>query len=126
MSDILQNLIDLNIEYAVNQEETKINMGENEDNFYTKLDEIKINPKIANINNLEIKKTGIKMNISAPIICRTEAIELNSTMMAGIKFEGKGKSEFIEKIEEKARSFGPEWEKAVEKRKAEILSRTEK
>lgn len=123
MSDFLQKTIDVKMEYRIGQEKTRINMDESEENFYAKLDEIKINPKIANINNLEIKKTGVKMNFTTPIICRAESIELNSSMMAGVKFEGKGKTEFIEKIEEKAKSFGPEWERSVTKRRKEIIKR---
>ena len=68
----------------------------------------------------EIKKNGLKMEFKAPIICKTRNIEHSSSMMIGVKFEGKDKEAFIEKIEETARNFGPEWERSVHKRKEEI------
>jgi len=36
---------------------------------------------------------------------------------------GEDKDAFIEKIEETAKNFGPEWEEAVRRRKEEILKR---
>lgn len=123
MDEILQKMLGVKIEYGLGQEEMKINLGEAEENIYAKLDTISINPKIVSINNLEVKKNSIKMDVKAPIICNPRSVQISSTMMAGIKFEGEGKKLFVDKIEERVRSFGPEWEEAVSKRKEEIVKR---
>jgi len=44
-------------------------------------------------------------------------------MMVGVKFEGIDKDAFVQKIEETSRSFGPEWEDAVTRRKEAIQKR---
>ena len=123
MGDILQEKLGVKIEYIVGQNEMKINMEGTESNYYAKLDEILINPRIVNVHNLEIKKNSVKMDFKAPIMCNPENFDLSKSMMAGVKFEGEDKDAFIEKIEETARNFSPEWEEAVRKRKEEILRR---
>ena len=75
------------------------------------------------LHNLEIKKNGVKMDFKAPIICNIDNADLSRLMRAGVKFEGEDKDAFIEKIEETAKNFGPEWEEAVRRRKEEILKR---
>ena len=45
-------------------------------------------------------------------------------MLVGVDFNGVDKDVFISKIEETARSFGPEWENAVLRRKQLIEQRT--
>jgi hypothetical protein len=87
------------------------------------LDEIVINPKIVDLYGLDIRKTVIKMDFKAPVICDKSNFNLLSSMMVGVKFEGEDKNKFIEFIEERARSFGPEWDNAVRRRREEILAR---
>jgi len=123
MDDLLQKRIGVKIECHYGVDEMKIDIEGDENNFYAQLDEISINPKIVNFHNIEIKKNGLKMDFKAPIICKTRNVESASSMMIGVKFEGKDKKSFIEKIEETARNFGPEWERSVRERKEEILKR---
>jgi len=123
MRDILQHKLGVKIEYIVNQSEMKIDMEGTDGNYYARLDEIIINPKIVDLYNLDIRKNGVKIDFKAPIICNIDTADLSRSMMAGVKFEGEDKDAFIKKIEETARSFGPEWEKAVLKRKEEIQKR---
>ena len=122
MGEILQEKLGVKIEYVVGQNEMKIDMEGTEGNYYAKLDEIKINPKIVDLYNLELKKNDVKLDFKAPIICNLENV-ISKSMMAGVKFEGEDKDAFIEKIEETVRSFGPEWESAVRKRKETIKKR---
>ena len=124
MDDILQQMLGINIEYIIGIDEMKIKMVGANDNYYAELDEIIINPKIVDFHDLEIKKSGVNMDLKTPIICNTDNINLSNSMMIGIKSEGKDKNKFIEKIDEIAKSFGPEWEEAVHKRKDAILARS--
>jgi len=123
MRDILQHKLGVKIEYIVNQSEMKIDMEGSDGNYYARLDEIIINPKIVDLYNLDIRKNGVKMDFTAPIICNIDTTDLSRSMMAGVKFEGEDKDAFIKKIEETAISFGPEWEEAVLRRKEEIQKR---
>ena len=56
MDDILQKMIGIKIEQYIGIEEMKINIEGVDDNYYVKLDEIIINPKIVDFHNIEIKK----------------------------------------------------------------------
>ena len=118
-------MIGLKIEYDISQKDMKINLEGQEENYYANLDSIQINPKIVNFSNLDIKKQGIKMDMNAPFIFNPENPESSSPMIGGIKFEGLDKNSFIEKIEETARGFGPEWDSAVKKRRDEITKRSQ-
>ena len=123
MGDILQQKLGVKIEYIVGQNEMRIDMEGAGGNFFARLDEIKLNPNIVELYNLEIKNNGVKMDFKAPIICKLDNIDFSKSMMAGVKFEGQDKEVFIEKIEGVAKSFGPEWEAAVQKRKEAIQKR---
>jgi hypothetical protein len=123
MGDILQQKLGVKIEYIIGQNEMKIGMEGADSNYYARLDEILLNPKIVNLYNLEIKKSSVKMDFKAPIICNIDNIDMSKSMMAGVKFEGEDKEAFIQKVEETARNFGPEWEEAVLRRKDEIKRR---
>ena len=124
MRDILQQKLGVKIEYVVGQNEMRIDMEGADGNFFARLDEIKLNPKIVDLYNLEIKNNGVKMDFKAPIICKLDNVDFSKSMMAGVKFNGEDKGLFIEKIEDIAKNFGPEWESAVRKRKEEIRKRT--
>ena len=123
MGDILQKMLGVSIEFNSSQDKMKIDFEGSDDNFYADLDEVLINPKIVNLRNLIIKKNGIKFDFNAPIICNVDNVLRSSSMMGGVKFEGVDKRSFIERIEDTARNFGPEWERAVERRKRDIISR---
>ena len=126
MDDILQKMIGIKIEQYIGIEEMKINIEGVDDNYYVKLDEIIINPKIVDFHNIEIKKNSIKMDFEAPLICNKDNINISKSIMIGVKLEGKDKNIFNEKVEEIAKNFGPDWEEAVRKRKESILERDAK
>ncbi len=123
MNNILRQMLGIKIEFNSGNEEMKIDIGETNSSFYANLDNISINPKIVNFNSIQLKRTGLKLDFNAPVICNLGQEEMSGSMMLGVKFEGKDKERFSREIEEKIRNFGPEWENAVKKRRDEILSR---
>jgi len=124
MDDILQQKLGVKMEYNTSNPEIKINMEGLDSNYYAKLNDIQIDPRLVDLSNLEIKKNSLKIDFKAPIICNNDNIDFSKSMMVGVKFEGEDKQNFIEKIEETAKNFGPEWEKAVLRRKEIIQKRT--
>lgn len=116
----------MKIEYDVDEGKMKINFEGRDGNYYAKLDKIDINPGIVDLHNFEVKKNNIKMDFNAPVVCNTENIDVTSSLLLGVKFEGKDKDKFTEEIEKTARSFGPEWEAAVKRRKKIIKERLKK
>jgi len=125
LEDILQKKLGVKIDLVSGHDEIKIDMEGSENNFYARLDEIQLNPKIVNLYNIEIKKNGVKMDFNAPIICNFNNVDPSKSMMVGVKFEGADRDAFVQKIEETARSFGPEWESAVTRRKEVIQRRNQ-
>ena len=123
MADILQQKLDVKVEFALGQEEMRIDMEGVEGNYYANLDEIILNTKIIDLRDLEIKKNNVKMDFQAPIICNNDNITPSKSMMVGVKFRGVDEEAFVEKIEQTAKNFGPEWEKAVIRRKEQIKER---
>ncbi len=126
MGDILHQKLRVQIEYNVRGENVKIDLEGDNGSYYAKLDKININPSIVDLNNFEIKKNSVKMDFKAPIVCNTDNLESSNSLILGLEFDGKDKEKFIEHIEEKAKSFGPEWEAAVKKRKQAIKDRLTK
>jgi len=125
LEDILQKKLEVKIDLVAGLDEIKIDMDGSENSFYARLDEIQLNPKIVNLHNIEIKKNSVKMDFKAPIICNFNNVDPSKSMMVGVKFKGIDKDAFVQKIEETARSFGPEWEDAVTRRKEAIRGRNQ-
>ena len=123
VDNMLQKMLGVKIEYNSGLEKMKIDTDVGDGSFYADLDEIVINPKIVNLHNVMIKKKNVKVDFNTPVICNPDSAKASGSMMVGVKFEGVDKYSFVEKIEEVARSFGPEWEDAVEKRKMELKGR---
>lgn len=123
MDNILKEMLEIKIEFNSGNNDMKIDIGGTGNSFYASLDSMFINPKIVNFNNIDIKKTGVKLDFKAPVICNPGQEKITGSMMLGVKFEGKDKERFSKEIEEKISNFGPEWEKAVKRRREEILSR---
>jgi hypothetical protein len=61
--------------------------------------------------------------MKAPLLYNFDSDQIDNSLIFGVKFDGKDKNRFIEKIEDVARNFGPEWEQAVRKRREEIIAR---
>jgi len=125
LEDILQKKLGVKIDLVAELDEIKIDMEGSENSFYARLDEIQLNPKIVNLYNIEIKKNSVKMDFKAPIICNFNNVDPSKSMMVGVKFKGIDKDVFVQKIEETARSFGPEWEDAVTRREEAIRGRNQ-
>jgi hypothetical protein len=123
MNNILKEMLGIKIEINSSNEDMKIDVGETNGSLYANLENISINPKIVHFNNIQLKRTGLKLDFNAPIICNLGQEDITESMMLGVKFEGKDKDLFSKEIEEKIRNFGPEWENAVKRRREEILSR---
>ena len=127
MGDVLNKKMRVKIEYSKNSKEMKINMEGDEKDHFANLDEVSINPKVVDVNNFEIRKSGVKMDVNAPVICDPENDDDSlESFLVGIKFEGKDKEKVAHQVEERVKSFGPEWEKAVKKRKERIKNRLTK
>ena len=123
MGESLKKKLGIEVQFDINGDELKIKFEDNKNVCDAKLDEITINLKIVELNNLEIKKNGLKMDFKAPIICDKNNIDTSESIIAGFSFEGRDKEKIMEIVEEIAKTFGPEWENAVRKRKKEILKR---
>lgn len=126
MGDVLNQKIRVKIEYSRNSKEMKINMEGDATDHFANLDEVSINPKVVDVNNFEIRKTGVKMDVNAPVICDPDNDDSLESFLVGIKFEGKDREKIAKQVEERVKSFGPEWEKAVKKRKERIKKRLSK
>ena len=124
MEDVLQKKIGVKVDITTVNQDIKINLEGSENNFFVKLDDLKLNTKIVEIDSLEIKKNNVVMGFKAPIICNNNNVDDTRSMLVGVDFNGVDKDVFITKIEETARSFGPEWENAVLRRKQLIEQRT--
>jgi hypothetical protein len=97
---------------------------EGTDNIYlSQFDEILLNPMIVDIQELEIKKEGITLDLTAPIIFDENDKNLSGSLMKGIDVKGLDREKFHKKIEQLARSLGDNWERSVQKRKEKILKR---
>lgn len=106
MSDILQYRKVISLEYSLKKGEIKINMEGTSDNYYSKIDEVKINPENANLSHLEIFKKVVKMRFSRPIVCNIESGRYFSSMRCGVKIDGKNKDLLVEKLENLASKLG--------------------
>jgi hypothetical protein len=126
MGDVLNKKLRVRIEYSKNSREMKINMEGAEGDYFANLDEVSINPKVVDVNNFEIRKSGVKMDVDAPVICDPDNKDSIESFLVGIKFEGKDKEKVVQHVEERVKSFGPEWEKAVRKRRERIKERISK
>ncbi len=126
MADVLNKKLRVKIEYSKNSREMKINMEGAEGDYFANLDEVSINPKVVDVNNFEIRKSGVKMDVDAPVICDPDNEDSIESFLVGIKFEGKDKEKVVQHVEERVKSFGPEWEEAVRKRRERIKKRLSK
>ena len=94
------------------------------DNIYlSQFEEIILNPMIVDIRQLEIKKEGIAVDFSAPIIFNSNDTDLSSSMMKGVNVKGLDREKFRKKIEQLAKNLGEQWQKSVQRRKEKILKR---
>ena len=126
MNDLLQYRKVTSLEYVLGQGDMKINIKGTDDNYYSKLDEVEINPEKIDLNNFEISKDTIKIKFSTPIICNINSGRHYSTMMCGTEFEGQDEDLLVERlrgISDRARSYRDE---SVQKRKDAIQKTTMK
>ena len=64
MGDILQYRRVIGLEYSLGNGEIRINMEGTNDDYYSSVDEVQINPEIVDLNNLELEKNAVTMNFS--------------------------------------------------------------
>ena len=111
------------MKYGGDLSSVKIEM-EGTDNLYlSQFYEILLNPMIVDIKELEIKKEGITLDFTAPIVFNENDKNLSSSMMRGVNVKGLDRDKFHKKVEQLARSLGENWEKSVQRRKDKILKR---
>ena len=99
MADILQYRNVVELEFRLGEGETKINMKNTDNNYYSKLDDIKIDSSNVELSNLVFNKNGIKLKFNNPINCNIQSGKHYSTMTCGTKLEGNNKEQLVEKIE---------------------------
>lgn len=125
-NDVLHQKMRVQIEYNLSSNQMKIRMEGSEEDYYANLEKVSINPKVVDVNNFEVKRNGVSMDFNAPLICDAEKEDVSDSLLVGVKFEGKDKGKVGEEVEKRAKNFGPEWEKAVKKRRERIRKRQER
>lgn len=111
------------MKYGGDLTSVRIEMEGTENLYLTQIEEILLNPMIVDIKTLEIKKDGINVDFTAPIIFDEKDTNLSSSMMKGVNVKGLDKDKFHNKIEQLARSFGENWERSVKRRREKIIQR---
>ena len=89
MGDTLQYRRVIGLQYSLGKGEIKINMDGTNDDYYSNVDEIQIDPRNIDLNTLQLEKEAVTMQFSKPIICNIKSGKYLSTMLCGAKFEGK-------------------------------------
>ena len=120
MGDILQYRRVVGLEYAFGKGEMKINMDDTNDDYYSNVDEVQINPELVDLNSLELEKNTLTMHFSKPLNCNVKSGRYLSSMICGSKFEGKEKNLHVEKLEDLASKLEILADESVQKKK-EIL-----
>jgi hypothetical protein len=123
MGDTLQYRRVNRLEYALGGGELKINMDGSNDDYFSNVDEVQINPNDVDLSDFKLDKNAVIMNFSKPIICNINAGKYFNSMMCGAKFEGKDKGLFVERLDSLASRLESLVDESVEKRKEEIQSR---
>ena len=123
MADILQYRRVIGLEYSLGKGEMKIDMDDTNDNYYSNVDEVQINPEVVDLNNLELDKNAVTMHFSKPINCNISSGRYFSSMICGARFEGKERNQHVEKLEDLAKRFKFLIDESVQKKKEEIQSR---
>jgi hypothetical protein len=99
MSDILQYRRVTELEYRLGEGRTKINLEGTSNNYFSKVDDVQIDPKCVALSHLVLNTDGIRLKFASPIICNIETGKHYSSMMCGVKLEGDDKEAFVEKID---------------------------
>ena len=106
VSDKFQYRKVVGLEYYLGLGEMKINMQGTSHNYFTKLDEVKINTKKLDVDDVEINNNRINLKFSEPINCNVDSGRHISTMICGTDLEGKNRQELIERLEGLADRLG--------------------
>jgi len=123
MGDILQYRCVVGLEYSFAKGEIKINMEGTNDDYYSNVDEVQINPDVVDLDKFGLDRNAVTMRFSKPIICNINSGKYSSSMMCGARFEGKERGLLVEKLEDLASKFGFLTDESVQKKKEEIQSR---
>jgi hypothetical protein len=123
MGDTLQYRRVNRLEYALGSGELKLNMDGSNDDYYSNVDEVQINPSDVDLSDFKLDKNTTVINFSKSIICNINTGKYHNSIMCGTKFEGKDKNLFVERLDSLASRFSSMVDESVEKRKEEIQSR---
>jgi len=123
MGDTLQYRRVMRLEYALGSGDLKLNMEGSNDNYYSNVDEVQINPNDVDLGDFKLDKNAVIMNFSKSIICNINAGKYYNSIMCGAKFEGKDKSLFVERLDSLASRLESMLDESVEKRKEDIQSK---
>jgi len=118
MEDTIQYRRVIGLEYTLGTGEIKIDMENVTDNYFSKPDEVEINPKNVNLNHFGINDNVITIRFVSPINCNLTTERRFTTMTCGTKLEGDDLETNIEKINDSKKiSF---YDKELQKKKEEI------
>lgn len=98
MGDILQYRRVTELEYRLGEGRTKINIEGTTNNYFSKVDDVKIDPKSVELSHLVLNTDGIRLKFASPITCNIENGRHYTSMMCGVKLEGEDKEAFVERI----------------------------
>lgn len=99
MTDVFQYRQVIELEYLLGKGQINIKMENTNDIYYSKIDEVKINPKITFLKKFMIFKDSVRLNFSKPIICNIQSGRNFSSMFCGVDFEGKDKNILVERLD---------------------------
>ena len=126
MPDILQYRKVKGLEYQIGQGAIKIYIEGTIDNYYSKLDEVNINPEVIDLSHLSITKNIIRMDFSDPIICNINSGRFYSSMECGANLEGRNTNLIVEKLDDLKSRLGTLQDESVMRKKEEMRKRDPK
>ena len=96
----------IQLQYTLSKGQMKINVQDDNNNYFSHLDEIEIKPDDIDINDFEISDNVVTMQFSKPIICNVKSGKYHSYMLCGAKLEGKEKDKTVERLESLTEKLG--------------------
>lgn len=123
MGDTLQYRKVIGAKYSFTNGEIKINLDGTNNNYFSNIDEIQLNPTDIELEDLHLEKDAISMIFSKPIICNIKSGKYHSSMFCGAKMEGKQIDSYVERLEDISDKIEIFKDDAVKQKKEEFQSR---
>lgn len=120
MGETLQYRRVTKLGYSLGNGQIKINMDGSNDDYFSNVDEIQIDPGNVDLNNFEIGEDAVKIDFLKPVVCNIRSGRYYKSMTCGAKLEGKNRVLYVEKLEDLASKLEILRDEAVEKKKEEI------